>query len=290
MIRFAVLGSGPAGLLSAHAIHLMGYDFEIISQKKPSKQYGAQWLHEPIFDITSNEPDGYVDVSHRGDETMYARKVYGDGRFPTSFGVWGRDGSVPAWDLREAYALLWEKYEDKIIDRLLDPEEVENIVKSGTYDHVFSSIPRHILCRSISVNGDVGGEAVDHKFHSQRVWVQPASIEQPRTHNFVIYNGEKTPAWYRSSSVFGYGMLEWGDYYPGGKPPFDGVVPVEKPINTNCDCWDGSITGVGRYGEWRKGVLSHDAMMVTALVVKNLTLPECEPNHVKTNYVQRELF
>lgn len=264
MLRFAILGCGPAGLMAAHAVALTGHNVEIISKGGKSKQYGAQWLHESVPGVTSVFPEDYISVEHRGDADTYAKKVYGDTRFPTSFGEWGDPElgvtDLPIWDLRKAYDKLWRYHADKIIDRDLDCAEVESIVEGGTYDRVISSVPRRAICRSFAVDSDKGDVPELHEFHSQKVWVKPAELDQSNNPNgnFVIYNGDTSPSWYRSSVVFGQGMLEWGDYIPGGKPPFEGIVPVEKPLAHSCTCWP-DITHVGRFGEWRKGVLTHHA-------------------------------
>jgi len=50
-MRIAVLGCGPAGLMSAHAAMVATEseaDLAIFSTKRKSPLYGAQYLHQPI--------------------------------------------------------------------------------------------------------------------------------------------------------------------------------------------------------------------------------------------------
>lgn len=273
MPRIAILGCGPAGLIAAQAVaNSRDCSYEIISRKQPSKQYGAQWIHEPIPGITSESPDGEVVVHHLGDADGYAKKVYGAARAETSFGEWGdpeRPSVIPAWDMRTVYARLWETHEDRIIDRDLSPDEVLNIVQSGTYDAVISSVPRRAICRSAFVNPDEGPIEENHEFKSQKVWVRPS--DDVVSGNEVVYNGNLEPAWSRYSSVFGHAMYEYGDHSPG-KPPLDDVVPIEKPLATTCNCWrtTGPINFVGRYGIWSKKVLAHHAYDEAAHVIESV--------------------
>ena len=37
---------------------------------------------------------------------------------------------------------------------------------------------------------------------------------------------------------------------------------MRKPIATNCDCFP-NVIRAGRFGTWKKGVLTHDAMFNT---------------------------
>ena len=107
-----------------------------------------------------------------------------------------------------------------------------------------------------------------HTFASQEIW---ASGDAPGTGKYcpilaaepwtVVCDGTKERGWYRASNIFHHRTAEWPIH---NKPPISNLSVVKKPIRTNCDCFEGiegypSFLRVGRYGEWRKGVLSHHA-------------------------------
>lgn len=246
--RVAILGCGPAGLVAAHAVNTCGVrDFGILSYRRPSPLWGAQYLHAPIPGIYLPDPIR-VKYTLRGESETYRQRVYGR--------EW--DGAVSAdeldeehdgWDIRAAYRSLWESYSDFIAAREVRPHDVPGIVES--MDLVINTIPLPQLCLA------------GHQFKGRAIWAAGDAPEigikipyicPPDT---VILNGESRadgPSWYRTSNVFGYKTVEWPGDIP--KPPVKTVASVTKPLRTNCDCHPGMLRA-GRYGSWDKGVLVH---------------------------------
>lgn len=245
-LSFGILGCGPSGLMAAHAVRQAGFDPIIFSIKRKSRQYGAQWLHEAIPDITSETPEGTVHYILRGEEEGYAEKVYGRWDAVNSFGKFDQD--QPAWNLRAAYDNLWSTYEDLIVNAYVDTEWFSEMYESGVCDHWINSMPMESLCLGLG----------HHRFVSQPVWAGVARDrrEDPEHENWVIYSGEHEINWYRKSNVFGHVTIEY-PFEEGEEPP-NRAWFIRKPLWTNCDCWP-DVLRVGRYGEWRKGILTHDA-------------------------------
>lgn len=249
-LRIAILGCGPTGLFAAHAFASMGYGgISILSRKRRSEMFGAQYLHDPIPGLSEEEGIS-VRYSLQGRLEDYAAKVYGGKVNPsiTSPGVLGEEHT--AWDIRKAYYHAWEVYQDRITDVRIHPSMLPEIIDG--FDLVVSTIPARDICK------DLLGH---HKFEVQKVWAIGDAPERgvfcPITvPSFsIVCNGNPSPRWYRASNVFGYRTAEWPE---GPKPPVDNVASVEKPISTNCDCWLGkNFMRAGRYGTWTKGVLSH---------------------------------
>ena len=78
-MRVAVLGSGPAGLLAAHACVQQGVEPKIYSLKEKSLMFGAMYLHEPIPDLNDpDRPDHDIMIVKEGTREGYAKNVYGD--------------------------------------------------------------------------------------------------------------------------------------------------------------------------------------------------------------------
>jgi len=260
-MKIAVLGSGPAGLMSAAAAlsasgDSTGGDLTIFSINGKSKLYGAQYLHAPIPSYTDERRSGWRVVTYTmvGHPEDYRLKVYGP--------MW--DGSVSpedleethhAWDIRQTYDALWDDFKDHIVSVRIDPAGLAALVSGltvyGDFDLIINTIPRPMLCPK------------GHQFRSTSIWAAGEAPDlgidlarfscPPET---VICNGDPTPSWYRVSNIFGHKTVEWPE---NTKPPIPSAASVTKPLDTNCDCHEGKVLHVGRYGKWQKGVLTHHA-------------------------------
>lgn len=265
MIKIGILGCGPAGLLAAHAAALAGFSPAVLSKKAPSYIGGAQYMHGPIPFVTPTEAEGEVSFHMMGTEEGYAEKVYGQGaNLPgtTSFTEFDDNPVRPAWDLRAMYRRLWSLYENRVIDvGALTPSGLNEIVDSGDFDLVVSTIPLKALCWT----GQPIEEPVFHWFHEQKVLVSPKPLHG-EADNVIVYDGTDERSWYRSSRVFGEGGTEWSTHV--ARPPLPGLAEVSKPIRTNCDCWP-DVIKLGRYGQWSKGVLVHHAFLEMALALRH---------------------
>lgn len=249
--RVAILGCGPAGLFAAHAFNDAGWDVVILSKKRKSHMYGAQYLHRPIPGLP--ERSSKVEYQLWGSADDYASKVYGP-KLPN--GVQASpaylEGFHDAWDIRMAYDEAWYRYEHQIIPTAIGAAEVEGFLREPL-GYVVSTIPLPSICR----------EPERHEFTAQKIWAAGDAPDQGRLcpiscpPDTVICNGHMDRAWYRVSNVFGHTTAEWPH---DRRPPLSDIAEVTKPIAHNCDCWDPSrFVGVGRYGAWQKGVLSHHA-------------------------------
>lgn len=255
MRPIAILGTGPAGLLAAHACALEGKPLAIFGFGERSKIGGAQFLHSAIPGLTGAEPDTLIKYKVAGDAIGYRKKVYG--LDPRSTPSWvsfqhREDGDLqPAWNLLEAYDKLWDNYSQSINTGVIDPEWIEK--HSGDFKAIISTIPAPALCRSMA-----GLIPVTHEFISQEILVTDRSILQLEE-GTVYYDGTGEHSWYRCSNLFGVGSTEWSTRV---NPPYPGLQKILKPVRKSCDCYE-DILRMGRYGAWNKGELTHDAYFRT---------------------------
>lgn len=251
-MKVLVFGCGPAGLLAAHAAaQVPGNELFIISRKAKSALHGCQYLHEPIPGLQHTMDFQMVDYQLVGTPEQYADKVYGKTR-PPSVSPQLYVGERPAWNLRDAYEELWARYERYIYDGELRAANIGNILGDLQPDIVFSAVPAPVLC--------LAGEL--HTFSSVQCWAVGDAPELGQSVPFscapftVRCDATRDTGYYRVANVFGRTTIEWPGYRP--KPPLEDVVRFMKPLATNCDCWP-DIVRLGRYGQWRKGVLAHHA-------------------------------
>jgi len=234
--------------MSAHAYAIDGHDVLIYSRKRKSEMYGAQYLHAPIPGMT---PGAAFTVNYelRGTALEYRAKVYGpDSRVAVS--PESLLGAHDGWDIRGTYDELWRTYGRYVQDIDLNPKVFSELLDILRPDQVVCTVPRPLLCKE---------EA--HTFAAQRVWAIgdapergifcPVSVAK----NTVVCNGEAVPGWYRAASILDYSTAEWPHDH---KPPISNVSEIDKPLWHNCTCWP-DVLFLGRFGEWNKGVLSHEA-------------------------------
>lgn len=253
-----ILGSGPAAMLTGHLLHLAGEDdFHFISNRLKSRLGGAQYFHSPIPYITGDEPDVVVRHMHSGSASVYKGKVYGDADVP--FVSWGQDRDVQAWNMIAAYDELFQKYGDRVLavgsGLVADEEYLHTLLTMS--DAVFSTVPRNVTCYQES-----------HKFFTQKIFISDKAEFGPHStlnqhDNYVLYNGTDLGTWYRASKLFGVYGTEWSAASVPDGPPLgeSGMFVDNKPVATNCDCWQGwvfasKLVYVGRRGLWKKGILA----------------------------------
>lgn len=262
--RLAILGTGPSGLLAAHAAVMRGVEkvWLITQSTSRSSLYGCQYLHREIPGLSVRSTE--VEYQLRGTPENYRRKVYGpdsDARVsPEDY-----QGLHRAWDIREAYDILWRMYASgghpgvRIIKKYVVAEDVPRILPK--FDMVISTIPAHFLCKDGS-----------HTFESRDIWAMgdapSLGIRVPlwtvQEEGKICCNAAKEDewwedSWYRASTVFGMSTVEW----PGHRRPLPDAVRVRKPIKTDCDCFGEKLVRMGRYGAWKKGVLAHNTFYDT---------------------------
>jgi hypothetical protein len=112
-----------------------------------------------------------------------------------------------------------------------------------TFKLVISTVPLPAICSN-----------PEHKFPGADIWIRngkPTSEAADVGDPCVVYNGSARDEHYRSSLLFGSASTEFAHAVP------DALHGI-KPLNTDCDCHP-SIVRAGRFGEWKKGILVHDA-------------------------------
>lgn len=233
----AILGCGPAGLLAALAAEQCGFDVAIFSDKTKSKIHGAQVLHVPIPGLTAKTPDNSVKIIKSGTREEYAFKVYGSRDAPVSWDLYN-EPMLPVWSMREAYDVLWTAFESSIRDVHMDKSIAERICRG--FDRVVSSVPLPVL-------------APEATYSWQNVWVVSETAHGVTDQDRIIWSGTPSVPWYRASILFNHFDREYSK-------PIRNAVKILKPLGNagTCEAFP-QMLRVGRYGEYRKGVLIHDA-------------------------------
>jgi hypothetical protein len=251
--------------VAAFAAERTGAQAHIFSKPRKSEMFGAQYLHEPIPGIPPGVPQE-ISYQLRGSEDDYRLKVYGPGYSgPVSPGT--LEEGHAAWDIRHTYDQLWNIYGPSVVPMDLAVVHRDHIPDLDTilwdFDLVINTVPLPIICMNL-----------EHRFVSQEI---AALGDAPERGQFVpedlpdgtvICNGLRHPAWYRASKIFGHATLEWSSAN-GAIAPLN-ASRVRKPLSTTCDCWP-EILRTGRYGQWKKGALVHEAYRATIDHIAGLT-------------------
>lgn len=248
----------------AHAAEAAGIPrSEIIffSHGNPSPLYGAQFLHGEIPGLHLGPFT--IEIHLAGTMPEYQEKVYETYRDGPN--VPPEEFAQPrlGWDIREAYQILWDRYERLIVPHVFTKQDFAwNIGElRDNCRYIFTTMPMRQFCMN-----------EDHRWNSEGIYAigdgpeHKCMIRAPK--NSVWYNGLKTPGWYRKANIHGHCTVEWPAHSGRQKPPFSGVVRVEKPLDTDCDYWP-DLVRIGRYAEFKKGVLVHDAYERTLKTLTN---------------------
>lgn len=272
MSKILILGSGPAALAAAEIVQTLGYVPTIISKKAKSPIFGCQYLHAPVPGLIGPQrvwdDEFYIDCADvtyslvGGTPEEYKKKVYGD-RWDGKVSPEDLEMDHLAFDLRATYDYLWAKWSPLVIDHeITDYAGLEQFVikdSSGTmslaeYDLIISTIPRTVWKQPGDTFSKIEAWAFGDAPGIQEVPFKPESD------NTIICDAGTNPSWYRLARVFNHTTIEWPD---GKKPPLAGVSKLTKPLayhpgniwnDTNGEHW----LHIGRYGEWKKGVLLSD--------------------------------
>lgn len=275
MKSIAILGTGPAGLMAAHACAIAGRPFSLFSAPgkdgnvHASRIGGAQFIHKAVpMLVDEQSPDFEVTYRVMGDEQGYRRKVYGDNPLVpfVSFANVKNGETQPAWNLRTIYDTMWNTMAgigSSVNIETVTAEMMLKWMENDLWDFVISTIPRHALCLS-----HAGINPNPHAFMSQDVWILNHGYSEIES-NTIIYNGQREPSWYRASNLQGFQSAEWASgttLPPLGEKERRSLITVSKPIVHGCECWkdEPRIRFAGRFGKWQKGVLVHDGFTTCA--------------------------
>lgn len=233
---------------------------------------GAQFLHKPI-PYLNDETAPKATLTYRlvGTPTGYQQKVYGASEVPFVSMQRVKDGEeVPAWSLLETYDTLWGEFGEHINVQDVTPVWLQTHLDAGNFSAVVCTMPRHALCFAQAGHGDR-----PHSFLSQTVRIRNEAVF-PQLENTIIYDGTDNVTWTRSSMIFGVGSTEWGDEWINTDKVFPyKTVVVRKPLVTDCTCFSDQphVVFTGRFGAWKKGVLTHQAFVDTWLLIQDKEVP-----------------
>lgn len=253
-MKVLILGCGPSGLMAANAAAMAGAEITILSKRRKSHMNGAQYLHEPVMGMRQTPPF-VINYKLDGTPEGYRYKVYGRG-WDGTVSPEDMTASHLGWDIREAYDELWDIYSDYVQDWEATPAGIQSLVNKSEADLIVSTIPAPLLCSQ------------GHQFRSTRIYSTDKCWLPQGEDNFVFCNGHDSPAWYRASRIQGWENTEWPAH---AKPPVTPLWEVVKPLSTNCDCFP-MIMRAGRYGNWKKGVLSHEVQAEVTLKCRTAIL------------------
>lgn len=257
--KVLILGCGPAGLFAAQAAANSGADYWILSRRRKSELYGAQFLQMPIPGLMHEAEKFIVHFELNGSFLDYKRKVYGDD-LPDADAVPEDEffHDKPAWDIREAYNRAWFEHRERIFPVDLSAEVLAGQTRAWRPALIVNTVPLPVICQTPDA----------HAFSEQSLWAigdapeRGVFVDWELPHNTVRYDGTADTGWHRAANIAGYSTIEWPE---ASRPPLGDVSKIMKPIATSCNCWEGrDFIKAGRYGAWHWSGQSHHAYILTS--------------------------
>jgi hypothetical protein len=225
-MRVAVVGGGFVGRLAAWAVMQSGDAPTIIDKTaSPFAPRGFVFLHQRC-----NLPldEHVIRIGAQGDAQEYARKVYADPDYKTSFGLYNglRVGYSPA----EALRTLVDLQEGMVQVRNVGLWD-EVLRLRDEYDRVIFTLPARNFLQGgwFFNNGWVDVEAAD-----------------PRRPNYCVYNSNPEIPWHRAGTMFGTHFKEFATYMADCQ-----LIKKVIPIDRGLPQYD-NVLLTGRFATWSK--------------------------------------
>lgn len=256
MPRIAILGAGISGLLAARALEVIGFnDFKIFDRDVDAhRMKGVHYLHDgcglgllpvTLYNVVMCNDQLSIPAD------LYAYKIFGDNPPPTN-SMQKLKVYESIYDMRDAHAMLFDHYANKIFERSIDRKELENLSKE--YDYVISTLPSN--------------KFFEGSFPVEMVWMKNGLPEAAYKldklglfSHFTLYNVNRNVDWYRASMVMGVSCTELkhgGDFQiPKIK---DGEFTNDLP----------NVILAGRYARWERGYLAHQVYYDTMSTFQKL--------------------
>jgi hypothetical protein len=253
--KIAILGAGPVAAYVYTACKSRGIIPDVYAKEVTKAPVGAFWLRWVPRNMEQQFPRESIEIIPVGNKEQYIRKQWGESAVKTkscSFPnvMYKEYGYDPALVL----PVLWRDCEIKLVESLSD-EEIQKVAKS--YDVVFQTFPSQKSIRELS-------EYV--------VRVPTAVYTNPikQIENRIYYNGLMEPT-VRLSVLFGKVQYEFvagseiTEYEGATIGSFVDLHP-DTPSYENASAEN--IFYIGRYAEWRRHMLVHEAFLKTNMILK----------------------
>jgi hypothetical protein len=242
-MKVAVVGGGIVGRLAAWATMQAGHTPVIFDRmQKPVVPRGFVYLHSTCGLPLTAECIEVIEVG--GNREDYALKVYG-GDVKAEDVSWGKfRGLQEGYNPAEAMAILSRLQHGMVQDRNFENwGEIEALLDE--YERVVFTLP---------VNKFLKGT-----FPVRRGSVGAFKAEADEdVSNLCVYSADPNVPWYRAGFMFGYVFYEYPEVITGHVPlvkvmPGGVVDPKHRQLHED------RILRTGRFGAWRKDMLSDDA-------------------------------
>lgn len=259
--KIAIVGFGPTAIFAARAAYDLGCKVEIFTDKARPMPPGATWLHWVPEDIAQEFASTPIYVVGKGTSAEYTKRQWGfecPSSFPTK-AVW-EHGYDPQKVLD---SLLPVECNVNLMGYAMSDADVQDLAKS--YDLVFQTFPTK--------------ESKEQQ-PALMSFVAAAKLgtDDP-SQNWVVYNGTKEGLVVREASIFGNHFLEFPknismEEIKKSHPLSSDYKMVElRDLHPHTKPWDfkhPKIKLLGRWAQWDRKVLSHDAYSLCQKFIQEL--------------------
>jgi hypothetical protein len=261
--KIAVIGLGPSGAFAAKAAHDMGCDVDIYTTTTNKMPPGATWLHWLPEDVTSRFTPTQIYIMGKGTEKEYVKRQWGSDKISSSF------PKKPVWEAG------------------FNPTEVLDVlVPDACHTHIvphpMSDVDVKDLSRGYDLVFQTFATQESKNFQPPLVsFVAAASIGRSDPEkNFVVYNGTKDGIVVREAQLFGNHFLEFPknmsiqevrELHPDdGKHSYISLKDLDASTKPWLEDKSSKVKLVGRWAQWDRKVLSHDAYKLVQKYIKEL--------------------
>jgi hypothetical protein len=258
--KIAIVGFGPTAVFAAKAAWDMGCQVEIYTDQQKPMPPGATWLHWLPEDVSGQFRPVQIYVVGQGTSDQYTKRQWGQ-VYPSSF------PTKPVWEIGYDPTQLLDKLLPTECNVNLTPYRMSDAdVKDLAvgFDLVFQTFPTR-----------------EHRENQPQLlpFVAAARLgtEDPAK-NYVVYNGAKEGIVVREASLFGNHYVEFPkgmtEEEVKGHNTLSGykvvtlkdLDPRTKPVQLHT----GKVRLLGRWAQWDRKVLSHDAYNLAVKFIEEM--------------------
>lgn len=270
--KVAIIGTGPSAAFAYQGAKDCNCDITVYGKYSKNFPQGAFWFHWVPAEVVrdSNARRWKISIVHIGTRMDYVKKQWSADYAEETSASFGLNRVEEGFDPGQVWEAMWAdaKFDESV--GFMDDEVIKAL--SLKYDYTFHTFPSRL---SLSTRTAIPTPTVSFKLNEQPLY-RVLRLANPKFSigDQVIYDGRKDTPTVRISTLFGSVNIEFvstkdvSEIFPfnvtAGK--FMDITPDTQKLQPDEELGPG-IYAIGRYAQWDRHMLSHEAFGKVASII-----------------------